>query len=174
MFLFLLITGCVSSGEKAPPSASFSADSGGIALSETPIDKSPGRQIFFALPADLSCVTIDVQGEISDETILKGTRPEKIYFIAEKILQLPGQNSRRYYELARNYSADWIHQHSVTICSDRSSPVFKLTKGIYRIRMTSFSKAPFHVKITVDTKSARFYPDITTAESFLSEQKEPR
>jgi hypothetical protein len=138
------------------------------------IDSYPSKQFFFVLTEDRSCLSIQIAGSYKNDTILHDIVSQKICFIIDKPVIIPALGKTEYYEVGRNYSPDWDLNETVSICSSPNNPFQKITKGIYRIRCTSFSSEVFDVKITLDTGHAGFFLTYDESVYFLRSLNEQR
>ena len=98
--------------------------------------------------------------------------PQKVCFSVEKPVRV--SSSAAYYELGKNNTSDWELKNSITICSEENSPFQKLAAGIYRLRLTTFSKKDFTAHLSLGVTGIRFFISHGEAEDYTRALNEQR
>lgn len=172
-FCLLLASGCAGTDTRTPVVSEQRFESALLRASETSIDSYPARELFFVLPTEVPCLSVSAKGTTKGETILKEPQSENICIILEKPVRIPSDRVT-YYELARNFSSDWDIKENAEVCSSGTNPFQKLTAGIYRIRMSTFSQKPFTAAVTLSAQRARFFPTYDESDAYRRSLDEQR
>jgi hypothetical protein len=126
-------------------------------LSGDRIQEGRTYQVFFSMDEPEQCIKISLETHLISPTI-KGDRLKKInsYFIVEKQVDITRFNINRdsvFSEIGRNYDLNWLSSDGFTLCTVPDDPIQNLSKGLYRIRFTSFRSE--EVKYSISLYSNR-------------------
>ncbi|HQP49216.1 MAG TPA: hypothetical protein PKX12_10835 [Spirochaetota bacterium] len=162
--IIMLLTGlagfhCASGGEIV--TYDYFITTGGITgdsmLSGDRIQEGRTYQVFFSMDEPERCIKISLETHLISPTI-RGDRYKKInsYFIVEKQVDITRFNINRdtvFSEIGRNYDLNWLSSDGFTLCTVADDPIQNLSKGLYRIRFTSFRSE--EVKYSISLYSNR-------------------
>jgi hypothetical protein len=114
--------------------------------SEKTLDGQETREVFFHLAAPEPCVQLSIKGSEPSGLVTGGTKEIKLYFVIEREIIMPKQTA--YLEIGRNFNRAWEQTALIRLCTDTSDPVLRLDKGIYKIRVSSFTTQPYELQLT--------------------------
>ncbi|MBN1533488.1 MAG: hypothetical protein JXA20_12540 [Spirochaetes bacterium] len=117
------------------------------------IDGARTYQFFFKIKEPTDCIRIVINAIYTTDTLPPKKVSVKTFFLVEKLFNIGmfHQKEREIYTtVAQNFSSQWEHQPSVTICTSKTEPLQKLDPvSRYRVRYSALSDSPFLFTLTI-------------------------
>ena len=137
--------------------------SAGAVESAHPIDRGKTYEFYFRLEQPDECLKVSLTAKTVAAGLGGAHRIVISYFAVDKLVDIsafqsvaPGKSV--YSEIGRNFDHRWNRERELLVCSSREDPIKKFTPGLYKIRFTTFSPAPFSFEVTIHSRQAiRFF-----------------
>lgn len=127
----------------------ISATTKTLVKSKALIDRTATYELLLELAEDTPCIELMV---IATDANNKRVR---CAIILDKVIdtsKYPGMPKQQVYsEIAKNFDSNWRFQSKITACTNHNDPLVRITKGVYRLRISAFSNT-YHV-FDVDIQS---------------------
>ncbi|MGQ9844117.1 MAG: hypothetical protein ACUVRK_11210 [Spirochaetota bacterium] len=117
--------------------------------SKSLIDRTTTYELLLELTEDTPCIELMV---IATDAYNKRVRCAFILDKAIDTSKYPGMAKQQVYsEIARNFDANWRFQSKITACTNRNDPLKRITKGVYRLRISAFSITYYQFDIDISS-----------------------